>query len=419
MDRLWRIVALVWGGIALAVVLTAAVLSLQLGFGGLLVLLILVAAYGWMLFAFVHYRQCRQEEFLQVLTAAAEAQAPLAPALRAYLRDRPHGGLRAFWVALLLLFVVPGYYWLWYRRYSYDRKMERVAGLLEAGWSLPEALRMVPGVASRETRLAAALGQDTGRLAGCLRALRSPVRSRLATLWLEVVPRIAYPLFLLVVVNGVLTFWMLYLAPRYQRIFKDFNMPLPVETERTLALGEVAMQYSWILTVAVPVLAAVLLVLLLSPTLRWYFPLVGRLYRAYVRTQVLQGLSYLLQLGQPAPAAVGVLADSGCFVGGARRRLRALRRRLERGEPLADSLRRENGLPRAMVPLLHSAERAGNLPWALGELADVLAGRLARRVQRLGLALFPVPVVGIGVVVGVIVVGLFVPLITIINGLSQ
>src|SRR5262249_45045681 len=117
--------------------------------------------------------------------------------------------------------------------------------------------------------------------------------------------------------------------------------------------------------------------------------------------------------------ALGVLAESGSFVGGARRRLEAVRRRVERGEPLADSLRQEKVLPPAMVPLLKLAERTGTLPWALAELADLLAQRLARRVQRLGLVLFPVPVVGVGVVVGVIVVGVFMPLISLIEGLAQ
>lgn len=418
MDRLWRTLALVWGAAAFAVVLAVLVLSLGLGYGGLLVLLALAAGYAWMLFAFVHYRRCRQEEFVQVLVVAAEAEAPLAPALRAYLRDRPRGGLRAFWLALLLFFVVPGYYWLWYRRFNYDRKVGRVVELLEGGDSLHDALVLTPGVASDETLLAVALGEDTGQLARCLRVLRSPARGRLATLWLELVPRLAYPLFLLLVIDGVLAFWMLYLAPRFERIFRDLSLSLPEETERALVLGGLALKYSWAVTLAVPVLAALLLLLLVSPTFRWYFPVVGRLYAEHVRSQALQALAFLLQVGQPVPEALEVLAESDGFVGGARRRLEAVRLRVERGEPLPDSLCRGKVLPRAMVPLLRAAERTGNLPWALAELADLLAERAARRVQRLGLVLFPVPVVGLGVMVGVIVVGVFMPLISLIERLA-
>jgi type II secretory pathway component PulF len=419
MARFLRVLALVGSCIAYAVLLLVMLYFLGLGYASVLVLLILAAAYGWMLFAYLHYRDCRQEEFLQVLAAAAEAQAPLAPALWAYLHDRPRGGLREIWVSLLLFIVVPGYYWLWYSGSNYDRKVERVAELLEDGCSLPEALRETPGVASRDTRLAVTLGEDTGQLARCLRSLRNPSRNRLAILWLEMVPRFGYPLFLLFVINAVLVFWMLYLAPRFERIFKEMHMTLPAETERVMALGSFAMHYAWVLSLSIPALVGLLALLLASPTFRWYFPIIGRLYREYLRSQMLQALAFLLQMEQPAPTALGVLAESGCFIGPARRRLNAARRRVERGEPLADSLQREKVLRQAMVPLLRTAERVGNLPWALAELADLVAQRLARRAKRLGMALSPVPVVGVGVLVGVIALGLFMPLITLIEGLSQ
>jgi type IV pilus assembly protein PilC len=419
MGRFWRVVGLVFCAAAYAALLTGLVFFLRLNYAGLLLFLVLAALYAWLVFAFLHYRQCRREEFLLVLAAAAEARAPLAPALWAYLRDRPRGPLREVGTALFLFLVLPGYYWLWHRGSNYDRKVERVAELLEDGCPLSAALRAVPGVASRETLLAATLGEDTGRLAECLQALRNPARARLATLWVEMVPRFGYPLLLLLVINAVLVFWMLYLAPKFERILHDMNVSMPPQTERVLALGTLAFDYSWALGLILPLLAGLLALLLGSPDIRWYFPLVGRLYRGYVCSRILQALSFLLKTGQPAPEALGVLAESGCFVGGARRRLEAVRRRVEQGEPLPESLRRGWILPRSMVPLLRAAERAGNLPWALAELAEVMAGRAARRVQRVGMALSPVPLIGVGVLVGMIVVGVFQPLIAIIEGLSR
>src|SRR5579864_7005283 len=85
---------------------------------GVLALVLLSAIYGWVVFAFFHYRYVRQEEFLHLLTTAAETEAPLAPALWAYVNDRPHSELREFWTAMLLLFVLPGYYWMWHRRHG-------------------------------------------------------------------------------------------------------------------------------------------------------------------------------------------------------------------------------------------------------------------------------------------------------------
>jgi type IV pilus assembly protein PilC len=390
-----------------------------LGYASLFLVLVLGAAYAWMLFAFLHYRHCRQEELLGVISAAAEAQAPLAPALWAYLRDRPHDSLRELWVALILNCVMPGYYWLWYRRSNYDHKVEQLAVLLEAGASLNDALCLTPRVASPTMRLAVRLGEDTGQLALCLNALHSPPRRRLTTVWLELVPRAVYPVLLLFVITGILSFWSVFLLPKFQRIFQDFHMKLPQETDRVMTISELLHDWFWLVAPVGLAAVATLILLLLSPGFRWYFPVVGRYYKIYVRSQILQALAFLLRVQKPVPAALSLLAESGAFPGVARRRLRAVRRRIEAGEPLAESLNRGHIIPGAVVPLVRTAARAGNLAWALGELADVLAQRAVRRVQRLGILLSPLPVVGLGVLVGFIVLGLYAPLIYLIEGVVQ
>jgi type II secretory pathway component PulF len=194
-------------------------------------------------------------------------------------------------------------------------------------------------------------------------------------------------------------------------------MNLPDETNRVVTIGEFLSAWSWLLVPIGMAFTTVLIMLVVSPGFRWNFPVVGRYYGVYVRSQILQALSFLVQVHKPVPDALALLAESGAFPGVARRRLRGVRRRVEQGEPLADSLHRGLILPGAMVPLIRTAARAGNLAWALGALADVLAQRAVRRVQRLGLVLSPIPIVGLGLLVGVIVLGIYVPLIHLIEGI--
>src|SRR5262245_5202535 len=119
--------------------LLLAVLGVLFGPYSVPVLMAVGFFYGWMLFAYLHYHQGRQEEFLRLLATVADSGVPLAPALRAYLRDRPRGTVRESLVAVLLFFVFPGYYWLWHRRHSFDHKVEQVAGKLELGMPLAVA----------------------------------------------------------------------------------------------------------------------------------------------------------------------------------------------------------------------------------------------------------------------------------------
>ncbi len=379
-------------------------------------LLILLLFYGWMLFAYLHYRQGRQEEMLHLLSTAAESQAPLAPALWAYLRDRPQGPLREFWVALLLFFVMPGYYWVWHRRNSFDSKVARVAYFLEMGDSLPMALRAAPGVLSREAWFAVQVGQYTNNLAICLRA---SLPKSLAPIWLEMVPRLLYPLVVMMIMSGILGFYLTFVLPRMHAIFREFAMEMP---QITLQLQEVGGNSRLFFAATGTIIWGVVILtclLFLSSTLRWYMPVFGRLYRRHVQGRLLQMLGVLLNAGTPAPAAIGLLADSGYFAAVVRRRLRRAEERLQQGEPLAESLRRAGVLPAALTPVVSAAQRMHNVPWVLAELGETLIDRTIRSMRRLSQFISPVCVVALGSVVAFVVLGMFMPLITIMTKLAE
>lgn len=397
--------------VGLGIVLVIAELAIGLPF-----LLLLMLFYGWMLYAFVHYRQARQEEMLHVLSTAADANLPLAPALWAYLHDRPAGPLREFWVALLLFFVFPGYYWVWHRRHSFDQKASRVAYYLEMGDSLPNALRACPGVVSSDALLTIQVGQHTGRLAQCLRASQP---HRLAAIWLELLPRLIYPLIVLLFMSGIISFWIIVLLPKMQRIFAEFDMDMPDATRRVIEFGETMPHFieaSYLFILAMLALVGTLLV---SSTIRWYLPGFAFLYRRHARSRVLKVLAVFVDAGVAAPEALGLLADSNALSPVVRRRLDIAQQRSAQGESLADSLRGAGLLPASFVPLVRAAERVNNLAWALTELGETLSERTVRTMRRISQVVSPVTIAAIGALVAFIVIGMFMPLVEVIHRVAE
>lgn len=372
----------------------------------LIALPLLVTWCVFVLYAFLRYRFLRQEELAHVLAAAAESGAPLAPALWAYVRDRPRDEWRTFWVIVVLFFALPGYYFYW-RRHGFERKVARAAGLLETGYTLHQALKAARGAASREVVLAAAVGESTGQLAT---SLRLAPRWRLGPVWLEAAPRLIYPLFLVGGSYLVTAFLVTFILPKYQKIFADFKVELPPVTQALVASGDRLIEAFGTVLLGAFALAFLGFALLVSPSLRWYCPGLGRLHRMQTQGRLLRMLGLLLGAGRPLPQALGLLTDSGYFRGPARRRLARACRRLEEGEPLADTLRRAGLLPRSMVGLVQAAERAHNLPWALGELGELRARRAVRISERVSLAVFPITVLAVGVLVGFVAFGMFLPL---------
>ena len=380
------------------------------------VILLLSISYIWMFSAFAHYRQGRQEELVRLLTTAIESGVPLGPALRAYLADRPHGPDREAWVAILFFFIFPGYYWFWHRRNSFDYKVSVVADLLEDGASLEEALEAVPGVVSPDTLLAVGVGEYTGRLA---LSLYKSSRKADEPFWMEILPRLLYPLVLLIFIGGITAFLLIYIMPKYKAIFRDFGIPFPEETQRIIDVADWVPGYIW--SMAIPTtLASIIGFLLLccSSTFCWYCPGLGLFYRMAMRSRVLKMLSVMLDAGLPAPTGVEELAHAGYFRGLLCRRLKKVVQDLDQGEPLAETLYRRGFLSRAMVSLVKASERIHNLPWVLSELGDNLAQRMVRRLLRLSQLFAPISVLAVGVLVGAIVLGMFMPLIRIIARLS-
>ncbi len=414
-DKRWFVLLGAGSGLFFAVALLGVLFYLGSFEFAVPAILFLVLLYGWVFHIFVRYRQARQDELLHVIIASVDAKLPLVGALRAYLHDRPHDALYHFLVGLILHVIVAPYFWLAHELYKFDNRVGELIDELASGETLSQALKAVPAVASHETRVAAAIGELSGNLAECL---RRSARERMTAAWLELIPRFVYPFVLLFFIFGLLAFFMVNVFPKFQAIFRDFKLPLPVQTQFMILWWDFTLQnIAWV-GAGVVVLVLLGAGLMRSPTLRWYFPVIGRLYSWEMRSLVLRSLSLLMEMGHPAPQALGLLQEVGDWPGPMQRRLATAKRAIEAGQPLAVALRSARLLSTNMVPLVQSAERSRNLPWTLSELGELLSGRAYRVARRLAMFVAPLLVIAIGVVVGLVVIGIFVPLVNLIEGLT-
>jgi type II secretory pathway component PulF len=101
-----------------------------------------------------------------------------------------------------------------------------------------------------------------------------------------------------------------------------------------------------------------------------------------------------------------------------RRRLGEAHAAVCRGEALADVLYGAGLLPRNAIPLVRAAEAARNVPWALAELGEQMAGRAGRAARRASLLVFSAAVAAVGVLVGALVLGMFLPLVKLLTEMA-
>jgi type IV pilus assembly protein PilC len=90
----------------------------------------------------------------------------------------------------------------------------------------------------------------------------------------------------------------------------------------------------------------------------------------------------------------------------------------EQGIALSDSLARGARLPGEFLPMIRWGEDRGELPEAFATIREMYVRRVHRRAVMLQSVLPPILFVVLGSMVGFVVVALFIPLVSLIQGLT-
>jgi general secretion pathway protein F len=363
-------------------------------------LIVLLALAGWLGVAYAYYRHCMQQELLAVLAGGTRGGLPLHTAVRAFALDRPEPWMHRAWSHLALGLLLPGLNLL-YGWWNYRRSLLGVADALEDGGQLSEVLRYRLGLVSSETVLAARVGEASGQLAETLEQAHV-LRDRFGTLWIKLAVHLVYPVMLAILGTVVLWVQWQWVAPVLKDTVGEY-LDAGMEVPRIAYSGQEAALGLTGLTAVLVLVVAVIVLVQVSSTLRWYIPGIAWYYRARMRAQVLEMLALLLRVGRPLPEAFGVLAAAP-LGGEVRARLAWAARLASQGQSPGACLRRTGLAPRRWVALLQSAQQRGHLPWAMRELGESLHRRLQRRFQRVINVVCPLLVAVIG---GTFAIGCF------------
>jgi len=130
-----------------------------------------------------------------------------------------------------------------------------------------------------------------------------------------------------------------------------------------------------------------------------------------------QMMSVLLDYDIPLPRALELTSDA-VLDGNVREACRRLAVAVAEGQRLADALEGGGYLPETLVPFVRSGEQQGDLAGALKLASQVFVERIGLRASLISSISPPVIFVFVGLGIGFSVVALFMPLVSLIVGLS-
>ncbi len=258
-------------------------------------------------------------------------------------------------------------------------------------------------------------GESSGKLTESLDASARYLEKRLE-LHEKTRAAFIYPMVVGLVCSLVVISLLIFVVPMFSQLYRRLHVELPGPTRVLVALSAVLRTKWWLL--APGLVGAVLGIrqLLKNPRVRvrWdrskmRVPLVGPLSRLILVSQFIRTFGMLISVGVP-------IIDALDAAGRAARneeisRITAdLQQAIRTGHPVAKSLQTHAIFPPMVIQLVASGEEAGVLPEMLTKAADLLDKDADRLATSLLVKLEPALTVLMGLVIGLILMGVYLPM---------
>jgi general secretion pathway protein F len=230
----------------------------------------------------------------------------------------------------------------------------------------------------------------------------------------RVVSAAIYPTILLVVGGAVSLFLLGYVVPRFASVYQSGGRDLPWASQMLLGWGQFASQYAtWLFTAfAVVVSAAIWFARQQIATGGWWRAL-RVLPGAKPRLEILQLSRLYLTLGMLLEGGIAVqhaLKLSAQVIDAQRQpALATVQAAVESGDSLSAALERHGLSTPVALRLLRVGEQSGQLGHMLGRTAAFYEGETTRWIERFTKAFEPALMAIIGLVIGLIVILLYMP----------
>jgi len=234
---------------------------------------------------------------------------------------------------------------------------------------------------------------------------------------------LVYPAIVLTVAGGITGGLMVFIVPRFSKIFTEMlpNESLPPLTRAVIGTSTL-MKEQMPLLLCVLALAVAALKLLKASRAGSYVidailikaPLVNQLVVRSVMSRTCRTLGTLMQSGVDVLHSLQIVRDTaGNEV--VAQAIGTVQDAVKEGEGMAGPMEATSVFPAMVVGMVEVGEETGALPEMLNRIADVYEGELDNAVAALTSMIEPIMMVLMAVIVGSIVIALFLPLIKLIT----
>jgi type IV pilus assembly protein PilC len=299
-----------------------------------------------------------------------------------------------------------------------------VAEDVETGSSFSEALGKHPKTFDKLYVNMVKAGEAGGVLDVILQRLAA-FMERMEALKRKIIGASIYPAVVITIALAVVLAIMKFIVPKFRDVFQQVKVEMPALTVMLMSISKFIEDY-WYVILAVPVLLFFAIQAwgrtksgrLTIDKLKLSFPLVGIIIKKSVIARFCRTLGTLLQSGVPILEALAIVknATGNEVVANA---IGTVHDSIREGESIAEPLAACGVFDDIVINMIDVGEETGELDKMLLKIADNYDAEVDAAVSALMSVMEPILIVGLGFTVGFIVVALFLPLISLLEGISS
>ena len=295
--------------------------------------------------------------------------------------------------------------------------LREIASDIQSGSTFAESLAKHPKQFDRLYVNMVRAGEVGGLLETVLQRLAIFMERREA-LKRRVKGALIYPIAVILIAGGIVSFLLLKVVPVFADIFTEFGGDLPAPTKVLIAAGDFMIYKWWILLTSICWFIIGVKVAMKSKQIKRVFdrvilkvPLVGDLVTKVAVARFARTLGTLITSGVPILQALKITRET---IGNEviQNAVDSVHESVKEGDTIAAPLDKSKVFPPMVVNMIDVGEETGSLDAMLVKVADIYDAEVENAVDAMLSLLEPAIIIVLGGIIGFIVVALYLPIFT-------
>ena len=233
-----------------------------------------------------------------------------------------------------------------------------------------------------------------------------------------------YPVVVGAIASLIFVFLLYFVIPIFKEMFDSMGVDLPWFTQMLINMSNIVKDTWYLVLGGVGGSIYGLIAFIKTPFGRSWFdnvmlkaPIFGNIIRKVAVARFTRTLGTLLRSGVPLMTALEITEDTAGNVHIARG-IAQVREAVSEGEGMTKPLEQTKLFPPMVTQMIAIGEESGNIDAMLSKVADFYDEEVEQAVKALTSLLEPIMMVGIGGMVGSIIIGMYLPMFSVISAIQ-